>query len=152
MFKILSAILLATTLLACNGNTPKAEEVAAEATTPDTAAAAPASTPASAPIALGDVQSLNAKFVEFTLGDAEHYSFEDKTGKTYDFGGCLDKSVEFGVQVPEKEANETNQGWASNKALQGKWFDLKYIVRKQPLYQDGPEGDVMVIVNAKMVQ
>ncbi|MCC6726611.1 MAG: hypothetical protein IT258_19070 [Saprospiraceae bacterium] len=142
--KILSALVLAATLLACNGNGAKTDEATTEATTDTTAATAATETPA--------VQTVNAKFVEFTLGDAEHYSFEDKAGKTYDFGGCEDKSVEFGVQVPEGEANETNQGWGSNKALQGKWFDLKYIVRKQPLYQDGPEGDVQVITEAKMVQ
>jgi hypothetical protein len=143
MTKILTAILLATTLLACGGKAPEPAETADVATAPaadTTAAAAPSN---------GQVMSLTAKFVDFELGDASHYSFEDKTGKTWDFGRCEDKSLDFAKELPESEANETNQGWASNKDLQGKWFDLKYVVKQEEMYIDGPVGDVMVIVEAK---
>jgi hypothetical protein len=98
------------------------------------------------------IQTLNAQFVDFSLGDTEHYIFKDKAGKTWEFGGCDDQTVKFGKELPASEANETNQGWGVNKDLQNKWFDLKYVVRKQALYQDGPEGDVPVIVEAKMAQ
>lgn len=139
--KILSVLLLAVTLVACGGNPPKPEETADINTT------APAEAAANE-----QIQTLNAKFLEFDLGDASHYTFEDKAGKVWDFGRCEDKIIEFGVQLPMSEANETNQGWTSNKNLQGKWFDLKYVVKQEEMYIDGPVGDVMVILEAKMVQ
>jgi hypothetical protein len=92
---------------------------------------------------------LTAMFVDFTLGDAEHYSFKDKAGKTWDFGGCDDKSIEFAEELPEAKTNETNQGWTSNKSLQKKWFDLKYVIRNQPQYEGGPMTKVPIIVEAK---
>lgn len=92
-------------------------------------------------------KTIVAKFVSFTLGDAAHYEFIDKSGKTWDFGGNNAKdSFEFGKQLPEKLSNSDNQGWESNKKLVGKWFKITYEVKKQPLYQDGPVGDVNVIV------
>ena len=137
---------LVATLFACNSNSPTTADATAETGTP--AADSMTATPA----ANETVMTLNAMFVEFSLGDAEHYSFKDKTGKDWDFGGCDDASVQFSQELPEAEANESNQGWTSNKALQGKWFDLKYVVRQQPQYLEGPIGDVPVIVEAKQVQ
>lgn len=96
--------------------------------------------------------TLKAKFVEFTLGDAAHFIFEDEAGKQWDFGGCDDDSMGFARELPEAEANTSNQGWGSNEALQNKWFDLKYVIRVQPLYIDGPDGEVMVITEAKPAQ
>ena len=92
--------------------------------------------------------TLSAMFVEFTLGDAEHYTFKDKAGKTWDFGSCDDEKVKFYVELPEAQANEDNRGFTSNKALQKKWFDLKYVIREQPQYQDGPVAKVPVIIEA----
>lgn len=140
MTKILTAILLATVLLACNGNAPKPEETADVVTTADTTAAAATN---------DQVLTLTAKFVDFELGDASHYSFVDKAGKTWDFGRCEDESLDFAKELPESEANETNQGWTSNKDLQGKWFDLKYVIKQEEMYIDGPVGDVKVILEAK---
>ena len=96
------------------------------------------------------VLSLSAMFVDFTLGDAEHYTFKDKSGKMWDFGGCVVKNFTFSEELPESEANTTNQGFGSNKALQKKWFDLKYVIRDQPQYQDGPMAKVSVILEATM--
>lgn len=143
------ACLVAVSLFACNGNAPAPETTTSTTETPtaDTTSVANA-----APATDGKVLTLNAMFVEFSLGDAEHYSFKDKAGKDWDFGGCEDASVKFSQELPEAEANETNQGWSSNKALQNKWFDLKYVIRQQPQYQDGPMGEVPVIVEAKQVQ
>lgn len=98
------------------------------------------------------VLSLHARFVEFTLGDAAHFVFEDKSGNQWDFGGCDDTSLEFAKELSIAETNEINQGWTSNASLQNKWFDLKYVVRQQPMYIDGPIGDVMVIIEAKAAQ
>ncbi len=97
-----------------------------------------------------EILSLTAMFVDFTLGDAEHYSFKDKAGKSWDFGGCADEKVKFAVELPDAQANEDNRGFGSNKALQKKWFDLKYVIRNQPQYQDGPMAKVPVIVEATM--
>ena len=96
------------------------------------------------------VLTLSAMFVDFTLGDAEHYTFKDKAGKTWDFGGCEDEKLQFAKELPEAQANEDNRGFGSNKALQNKWFDLKYVIREQPQYQDGPMGKVPVIISATM--
>ena len=94
--------------------------------------------------------TLSAMFMSFTLGDAEHYSFKDKSGKMWDFGGCDDKNVKFYVELPDDKANEDNRGFTTNKTLQNKWFDLKYVIREQPQYQDGPMAKVPVIVEATM--
>lgn len=96
------------------------------------------------------VLSLNAMFVDFTLGDAEHYTFKDKSGKSWDFGGCEDEKIQFAKELPEAQANENNRGYGSNKTLQNKWFDLKYVIREQPQYQDGPMAKVPVIIEATM--
>ncbi|OWY20257.1 hypothetical protein C7N43_21885 [Sphingobacteriales bacterium UPWRP_1] len=133
-------------MVACNqpGTEPKTNETpTADSEKKEAEATTPATT---------EPQTVKAQFVNFTLGDAEHYVFKDEKGEELDFGGCDDKNVKFGVELPEKEANETNQGWGANKSLQNKWFNISYIVRKQPLYTEGPEGDVKVIVKAEEVK
>ena len=70
--------------------------------------------------------NITAMFIDFSLGDAAHYTFKDKAGKVWDFADCKDKQYAFGVELPASKANEANQGWASNKNLQGKWFMLTY--------------------------
>ena len=92
--------------------------------------------------------TLEAQFVSFSLGDASHYTFKDKAGKLWDFANSKDKTYAFGIELPTKQANETNQGWGSNKSLQGKWFELTYEYVEQPEYQDGPMVKVPVIVKA----
>jgi len=91
--------------------------------------------------------SLKAKFVNFSLGDAEHYYFEDEKGKSWEFGKVEGNKFTFGAELPKKEANSENQGWGPNKTLQGKWFNIKHETKKMPLFQDGPEGDVAVITS-----
>ncbi|MBL7814729.1 MAG: hypothetical protein JNL70_06960 [Saprospiraceae bacterium] len=150
--KITLTILSFVALVACKNNATKPEATTnAPVVAADTTKPAMSAEPDKASVK-ENVMTLNAMFVEFTLGDAEHYTFKDKAGKTWNFGGCTDESVKFGEELPESKANSSNQGWTSNKKLQKKWFDLKYVVRKQPLYIDGPEGDVLVITEAKMVQ
>lgn len=89
------------------------------------------------------------KFKDFVFGDAEHFMFEDEKGAEVQFGFCKDKSIEFGIEV---KPNDTNQGFGPNPKLIGKWFEISYTTEKRPLYQDGPEGDVDVILTAKEVK
>lgn len=95
------------------------------------------------------VLSINAKFVQFEMGDASHYKFMDANGKLWDFGGCEEKDYAFAIEVEADKQNETNQGWNTNPDLKGKWFKLKYTYRKQPLYQDGPVENVPIILEAQ---
>ena len=94
--------------------------------------------------------TVTAKFVEFVLGDASHFKFEDESGKMWDFGGCESKNFTFEKELEESASNTDNQGWGSNKELQEKWFILSYDQREEPLYIDGPIGMVNIITEAKL--
>lgn len=96
--------------------------------------------------------SIKARFTEFHLGDAEHYLFEDESGKSWDFAGSECEKFDFTRELNEKEADESNQGWGSNKDLQGKWFKLTYVKREQPEYTDGPIVTVEIISEAVLVE
>tara|TARA_R110001632_G_scaffold64960_13_gene154255 strand:- start:3353 stop:4414 length:1062 start_codon:yes stop_codon:yes gene_type:complete len=92
--------------------------------------------------------SVRAKFVKFSMGDAEHYSFENEYGERIHFDGSEIDNIEFGIELSESESNTQNQGWGSNSKLQDKWFKLIYFKREQPLYIDGPMGTVSIIKKA----
>ncbi|MFT5834928.1 MAG: hypothetical protein ACI97N_002572 [Cognaticolwellia sp.] len=96
--------------------------------------------------------TIKATFINFHLGDAEHYLFEDELGKSWDFAGSECDNFDFTHELNEKEADESNQGWGSNKDLQGKWFELTYIKREQPQYIDGPIVTVEIISGAVLVE
>ena len=91
-----------------------------------------------------------ARFDEFSLGDASHFMFTDESGAKLDFGGNEDTLYKFAEELPANKANETNQGWTSDKKLQGKLFDITYVIRTQPLYIDGPMGEVSIITKATL--
>ena len=151
LFKtILMPILLVFAFISCKNEASKQNTSSQNVVTTTGSAKTMAVPDATKETAKEEVLSLNAMFVDFTLGDAEHYSFKDKAGKTWDFGGCEDEKVKFAVELPEAQANEDNRGFGSNKTLQKKWFDLKYVIREQPQYQDGPMAKVPVIVEATM--
>ena len=95
--------------------------------------------------------TIKAKFIDFSLGDASHYGFEDESGKYWDFGDCLSETCDFAQELEESEMDESNQGWGSNKALQGKWFVLTCKKVEQPIYLEGPMGMVDVIQEAVLV-
>ena len=95
---------------------------------------------------------LRAKFIEFELGDASHFIFEDEAGEMWDFGGCEAANCDFAEEVPLEQADESNQGWGSNAELQGKWFDLGYYEEERELYIDGPMGTVQVIAEVRGVE
>src|SRR5688572_7944445 len=75
------------------------------------------------------VLQVRAKFINYELGDASHFTFEDEKGNVLDFGGSEDKDHEFAMEVQEDKQNEQNQGWTSNPDFKGKWFNIKYIYR-----------------------
>jgi hypothetical protein len=89
--------------------------------------------------------TIKVKFIDFELGDVSHYSFEDESGKYWDFGGYESNDFEFAIGLSEEESNMDNQGWATNKDLQGKWFLLTYFIKEQEEYIDGPIGKVKII-------
>lgn len=93
---------------------------------------------------------ITAKFIGFSLGDVGHYMFEDATGKTWDFAENEDLYITFAMELSEDQADESNQGWGSEKSLQGQWFDIKYEYRDQPLYEDGPITSVLVILSVTL--
>lgn len=92
-----------------------------------------------------EIIHIKAKFIEFVLGDASHYTFEDEKGKMWDFGGCEADNCDFALELPEAEMNESNQGWGSNPEKVGKWFDLGYFETEQEMYIDGPVGTVYIL-------
>ncbi|KOY87050.1 hypothetical protein AD998_13665 [bacterium 336/3] len=93
-------------------------------------------------------QSAKMQFVDFSFGDAEHNYFKDEKGKEFEFGRNEDKSINFFVELPKNEITSENQGFGANKKLLNKWFMIEYTTKRMPLYQDGPDGDVMVITKA----
>jgi hypothetical protein len=96
--------------------------------------------------------TVKAQFIDFELGDASHYGFEDASGKHWDFRGCNSKTLDFVYELDEKEANESNQGWGSNKKLQGKWFRLTIVKVEQPEYIDGPITMADIIQEAVLIE
>ncbi|MDW3194292.1 MAG: hypothetical protein R8G66_18095 [Cytophagales bacterium] len=96
--------------------------------------------------------TLKAKFINFRLGDAEHYGFEDDSGKYWNFAGCRDETHYFAEELDDNETDESNQGWGPNKELQGKWFLLTIVKEEQPEYIDGPMAMVDIIQEATLIK
>lgn len=92
------------------------------------------------------------KFVGFMLGDAPHYDFVDEEGKEWHFGANVDKEHLFYVELSDAESNMDNQGMGPDPKLLNKWFMITHEVQEMPQYQDGPMGDVEVIVDAKLLE
>jgi hypothetical protein len=152
--KKLSFLLLCTSiLLACGGKS--GSQSATQTDTPQVSVGPNLadSTPLESAANLNaKTLTVKARFVEFSLGDAEHYVFEDQTGKTLEFAGSECEKFNFTRELPANESDETNQGWGSNKELQGKWFTLTYLKREQPEYTDGPVALVDIITDAVLVE
>ena len=140
-------IMILSTLFSCNNTDTKQ---------PDNNKAVDSSKPIAAdksitvPSSKENTMSVTAKFVEFSLGDISHYIFEDKAGKSWDFTDCKDSSYKFAVELPANKANETNQGWSSDKKLQGKWFDIKYVYKDGRELTNGNMDSIAVILEAKI--
>lgn len=96
------------------------------------------------------VQTAKMQFLEYAFGDAEHYYFKDEKGNEFQFGRNEDRTIDFAVELPKNEINSENQGFGANKKLLKKWFMVEYTTKRMPMYQDGPEGDVMVITKATL--
>jgi hypothetical protein len=94
---------------------------------------------------------VKAKFVDFEMGDVAHYLFEDEQGEIWDFTACADEDFMFGNPLPSEQRDDFNQGWTSNKVLQGRWFLLECGVEPQQLYPDGPKDLAQVIEEATLL-
>ncbi len=98
--------------------------------------------------------TIKAKFVEFQLGDSEHYVFEDESGKTLDFAGNSSDEYEFAIELSDSEVTDENQGFGSNKELQGKWFNVTYVKKEQSqtIGEAGPMVAVEVIEKIELAE
>lgn len=94
---------------------------------------------------------IKAKFVDFEMGDVAHYLFEDEHGEIWDFTSCLEQELTFEQLLPKDKQNDFNQGWTSNKMLQGHWFVLECTVEEQPLYPKGSDEFTHVIKSATFI-
>lgn len=137
----------------CNNNIPKEKE------TKDTIVVAsidssnkPATAKPTSDSSSKKELMITAMFVDFSLGDASHFTFKDKNNKIWDFAKCTDEKFQFAMELPASKADESNQGWSANKKLQGKWFQLTYEFVMQPEYQDGPIAKVPIITKVSLVQ
>jgi hypothetical protein len=138
----LSSLIFLGFLMACNPSTPiEKEEKKEEKNIPKEE---------EAPAKKGKI--IKAKFISFELGDASHYMFEDENGNNLNFGKNQDKTYDFARELPEAEASMDNQGWGSQKELQGKWFEIRYEIQQMEEYIDGPIGDVEVILEARLIE
>jgi hypothetical protein len=142
-------ILLVTVLFSCNNSTKKPDSADTKIVTPADSSKTIAENKNTADTSNERPKQLKAMFVEFTLGDAQHFMFKDESGKAWDFAANEDTLSKFAVELPKNKSNETNQGWGSDKALQGKWFNLTYVNRNQPQYEGGPMINVPVILTVK---
>jgi hypothetical protein len=98
------------------------------------------------------ILTIEAQFIDFSLGDASHFNFVDISGKKWDFAGCNSKEFEFERILDTAEINSENQGWGSTKELQGKWFKISYSLEERAQYIDGPIGTVKIIHEAELIE
>ena len=145
------AVCLAISLMACDNKQNSTKQTDSSK---DTISLKNEETKENAEAQIADKNSgkLILQFKDFHLGDAEHYVFVSEKGEEIEFGRNEDKSVEFSSELPENEMNSENQGWGANKKLVNQWFEISYQTKKMPLYQDGPEGDVLVITKASPIK
>lgn len=94
---------------------------------------------------------IKAKFIDFEMGDVAHYLFEDEHGEIWDFPHCFEQELTFEQSLPADKQTDFNQGWTSNKMLQGHWFLLECEVDEQPLYSKGSDEFTHVIKNATFI-
>ena len=85
---------------------------------------------------------IQAKFLDFEMGDVEHYLFEDDQGNIIDFSAFEnDSEFELKEALPPQAHNDFNKGWDSNPLFQDKWFLLKVSNR----------ANTKVILNASLL-
>ena len=143
-YLVLSLFASCILITACNDEAPK-EEKTITIKTDSTVQPAKTNTVVDSSV------SLKARFVNFEMGDAAHFLFKDEKGKSWDFADNEDTMVRFDIELSAAKANEKNQGFLSNKALEGKWFILQFVYRTEPEYPDGPVGKLPVIIKARNV-
>ncbi len=148
--KLILQMLLASAFFSCNNSTTKPGQTNDTLVTPADSSKKIAVIKNAGDSSKENAMSVTAMFIDFTLGDASHFTFKDQSGKTWDFADNEDSTYKFAQELPKNKSNATNQGWGSDKTLQGKWFNIKYIYRNQPEYPDGPMAKVPVIIEAKL--
>lgn len=95
---------------------------------------------------------VRAKFLDFEMGDVEHYLFEDEQGNIIDFTGFENDVIyELKEALPPNAHNDFNKGWSSNSLFQGKWFLLQCTQEQQPAYEGGPNTSSAVILKASLL-
>lgn len=144
---LLPMLMLVSFFVACGETTPDTN------TTVDNTAVVntPEPTPEPEPETTAGT-TVKAKYTSFEFGDAAYYGFETEAGEKITFNRIDDRSLEFHLELPEAEANEDNQGIGANKELLDKWFTVTYETKQEPMYIDGPVGDVLVATKVVAVQ
>ena len=94
---------------------------------------------------------IKAKFIDFEMGDIEHYLFEDEQGEIWDFTTCSDEEFNFEKNLSKEQHTSFNKGWASNELLQGRWFLLECGTYEQALYPEGPKDMAQIIEGATLL-
>jgi len=140
------AVLLVTVLFACNDSATKREETQSKV---DSSAKDTLKSVIEKKLTPDSSKTITATFVGFDLGDVSHYMFKDESGKTWDFRSDLDSTYKFEVELPKNKSNESNQGFGSNKALQGKSFIITYVLTADDEHPDEDGGKVKVITHVK---
>ena len=138
----------ATVLFACNSSDKKTEDTKTSADTSKPTTVVKDQKPPTDTIPGG--MQLTATFKEFEMGDFSHFIFKDAAGKEWDFRDITDTTIHFALELPANKSNETNQGWAVNKALIGKTFDITYKMEEAEAEPEGPKVKVPVAVKVKM--
>ena len=138
---------LGFSLTSCNNK--KTEDKTTTTGKDSSSAGANTTTPdAAKDTAKSTTKTIKAKYTGFSFGDAAHFIFTDEAGKTYDFAEVDDYDVQLIKELPEKEANTTNQGWEANKDMLNKWYNVTYRTNMQPQYEGGPIAEALIIVTA----
>jgi len=140
------------TLIACNPDNSTAAETAMDTLTRSEEAKPKEPGKNAGDLAKEKATTLVVQFKGFSMGDQPHYLFTDKAGKEWDFVENQDTSIAFSLQLPQKKATERNQGFASNKTLEGKWFSIQYGFSMQPQHETERMANLPVIIKATAVQ
>jgi hypothetical protein len=77
--------------------------------------------------------NVSAMFNWYEIKDDKPYSleFEKESGETIHFEYGEINNFDFLVKLEESEISEYNEGWGINHELNGKWFKINYINKKE---------------------
>jgi hypothetical protein len=148
LLKTVVIYLCCTAILnACNQKEKEKTAPAIEAkpaTEPTVIKPSPVATPMQLP-----GNTITAKFTGFELGDVQHFSFKEVSGKDWDFTDCEEKQYEFAKELPKAKINEANQGYGPNENLLNKTFEITFEKRDGKKLTNGLMDSVYVITKAQ---